>query len=209
MKEQLSMAEIDALRIKTERLTLCPLSESDASAASRNSRQPAATRYMADMVWDTEKEALEFIKWFNREKFSVHTPHVIFGVFLKSNRRCIGFAGVGPKPELGDEIELGYLIADEYKNRGYATEAGKAVIWWTFERAGLDALSAITNPENKASIRVLEKLGFVFGKTKIFPDGAAFDYYRLYHTDMLPGPVWDIRNLHKPEGSGAILRADK
>ena len=203
------MTPIEPLSIKTERLILRPLTESDAAAASRNSRQPAATRYMADMVWDTEEDALEFIKWFNREKFNVHTQHVIFGVFLKSNRRCIGFAGVGPKPELGDEIELGYLIADEYKNKGYATEAGKAVIWWAFERAGLDVLSAITHPENKASVRVLEKLGFVFGENRVFPDGAAFDYFRLYHTDMLPGPVWDTRNLYKPEGSGAILRADK
>ena len=56
------------------------------------------------------------------------------------------------------------------------------MIWWAFEQAGLDALSAIIKPENKSSRRVIEKLGFVYGDTRILPyDGAEceFHYFRL------------------------------
>lgn len=105
-------------------------------------------------------------------------------------------------------MEMGYLIADEYQNNGYATEAGKAMIWWAFEKAGQDVLSAIVKPENRASRHVIEKLGFVYGDTRVLPyDGAncEFYYFRLYHTDYLPNPEWDVHSLYRPEPMGAFF----
>ena len=196
---------MDELTIKTQRLILRPFTESDAEPAGRNSRQPSAVRYLSDMVWADEDEAREFIKYFNMHKLNLNTPHVILGIFLHpegahqtateqtvaeltaaeqtaSSDACIGFVGVGPKDELGGEIELGYLIADEFSGNGYATEAAGAMIRWAFERAGLDALSAIADPTNAASLRILEKLGFMRIKTMVFPDGNTFVYYRLCQT---------------------------
>jgi len=111
---------------------------------------------------------------------------------------------------LDNEIELGYLISDEYKNKGYATEAAKAMIWWAFEKAGLDVLSAIVCPNNTPSRRVLEKAGFIYVNTRTWNDGCASDYFRLYHTDFISGPEWDAGDLYKPEPMGAFfdVRAD-
>ncbi|MCK5519411.1 MAG: GNAT family N-acetyltransferase, partial [Alphaproteobacteria bacterium] len=99
-------------------------------------------------------------------------------------------------------------IADEHQNKGYATEAAKAIIWWAFEKAGQDVLSVIVKPENRASRRVIEKLGFVYVDTRTLPyngEDCAFDYFRFYHTDYFQGPVWELQSLYKPEPMDAFF----
>ena len=126
----------------------------------------------------------------------------------KEDSKLLGFIGVAPKEELDSEIEICFSIADEYQNNGYATEAGKAMVWWAFEKAGQEVLSATVKPENNASRHVIEKLGFIYGDTrKLLYNGndCAFDYFRLYHTDYLPGPEWDAKMIYRPEPMGAFF----
>lgn len=185
------------MRIETKRLTLRRFTEDDAAAASYNSSQPIVAHFMSDMVMKTEEVSLGWIRWLNGDKFDATVPCVVLAIELKSTHICIGLIGVAPKREINNEIEILFEIADEYQNNGYATEAGKAIIWWAFEQAQQDVLSAIVKPENKASRRVIEKLGFVYCDTRTLSyDGAdcAFDYFRLYHTDNLPCPEWGENN---------------
>ena len=63
-------------------------------------------------------------------------------------------------PPSGGAVEIGYGISEEYRNRGYASEAVKAVSAWALDKPGVAAVEAETDPENKASQRVLEKCGF-------------------------------------------------
>ncbi|MCL2463147.1 MAG: GNAT family N-acetyltransferase, partial [Defluviitaleaceae bacterium] len=67
----------------------------------------------------------------------------------------------------------------------YATEAAKAVVKFAFEQAGQEVLCAIVKPENIASRRVLEKLGFTKSEVRTVPDengeDCEFDYFRLYN----------------------------
>ena len=68
--------------------------------------------------------------------------------------------------------EIGYGISEEYQSKGYATEAVKAISDWAFKNPNLNAIEAEADPDNIASIRVLEKCGFIangkFGKEKGF-----------------------------------------
>ena len=57
--------------------------------------------------------------------------------------------------------EIGYGISEEYRGRGYATEAVDAMVSWALRRPGVRRVEAETEPDNKASRRVLEKCGFV------------------------------------------------
>lgn len=61
-------------------------------------------------------------------------------------------------------IELGYAFLPEFWNKGYATEISNEILRIGFEELGLEEIACFTIPENKASIRVIEKLGFVFEK---------------------------------------------
>lgn len=56
-------------------------------------------------------------------------------------------------------IWLGYTVDPRYAGRGYALEAATALIGW-IARQGYSAVRAGVLPENIASIRLLNKLGF-------------------------------------------------
>ena len=70
-------------------------------------------------------------------------------------------------------LELGYSIAPRYRGLGYATEAASLARDEAFRNLGAQRLVAIAEPDNAASLRVLEKLGFtsmgdgVFFKTAV------------------------------------------
>ena len=178
----------DALKIETSRLILRPFKESDAATASHNSRQPSVAHYMPDMVKESEEAALRWIGYVNKELFDVEKPGALFAIVRKTDGQCMGCIFINRKEEWGNVVEMGYNIADEYQNNGYATEAGKAMIRWAFEKAGQKELSAFVKPDNVASRRVIEKLGFIYEETRMLSyNGAdcAFDYFRLCHTACL------------------------
>lgn len=57
--------------------------------------------------------------------------------------------------------EIGYGILDGYRGQGYATEAVGALCRWALGQPHTRGIEAETAPDNAASRRVLEKLGFV------------------------------------------------
>ncbi|AOT71495.1 GNAT family N-acetyltransferase [Geosporobacter ferrireducens] len=56
---------------------------------------------------------------------------------------------------------LGYRMDEQKNNRGYTTEAVKAIIHYAFNTLKLHRIEANIMPENTASIKVVEKLGFI------------------------------------------------
>ena len=57
--------------------------------------------------------------------------------------------------------EIGYGVSPEHRGRGYATEAVGAAVSWALRQPGVRRVEAETEPDNKASQRVLEKCGFL------------------------------------------------
>ncbi len=57
-------------------------------------------------------------------------------------------------------LEIGYSVLSDYQNKGYATEAVRAMLEWALLSLKKDYIIASTYPHLKASIRVLEKNGF-------------------------------------------------
>ena len=58
-------------------------------------------------------------------------------------------------------VEIGYGISTAYQGCGYATEAVDAMVLWALRQPGVKRVDAETEPDNKASQRVLEKCGFL------------------------------------------------
>jgi [ribosomal protein S5]-alanine N-acetyltransferase len=58
-------------------------------------------------------------------------------------------------------IDFGYRLAQPFWGKGLATEATSAWVQKAFGELKLGRLAAIVHPENYASIRVLQKLGFL------------------------------------------------
>jgi len=68
----------------------------------------------------------------------------------------------------GNEIALGYRLCQSSWGKGYATEASQALLTKGFDEWGVQKVSAWALIANKASIRVMEKLGLQFEKEFVF-----------------------------------------
>lgn len=69
-----------------------------------------------------------------------------------------------------DEVELAYALHAEYWHRGLATEIAQSILLTAFESLGLTNLVAFTLPANRASRRVMEKVGFRYERDIIHAD---------------------------------------
>lgn len=79
---------------------------------------------------------------------------------VAASRTLVGCGGVLPMEFAPDTVMLGYSVLDEFRNRGYATEAVHHLIPHVFSLPGIRRIAAATYPDLGASIRVLEKNGF-------------------------------------------------
>jgi RimJ/RimL family protein N-acetyltransferase len=77
---------------------------------------------------------------------------------MEGEPELVGTIGIGRRPD--GALELGYWIGRPYWGRGYATEAGRAVLAIAREGLRLPHLYSSHFLDNPASGRVLEKLGF-------------------------------------------------
>jgi ribosomal-protein-alanine N-acetyltransferase len=73
----------------------------------------------------------------------------------------IGNGGFKGKPAADGTVEVGYSLMEEFHRAGYATEAVRGLLTWAFDHPQVHRVIAETYPELLASIRVLEKNGFV------------------------------------------------
>lgn len=86
-----------------------------------------------------------------------------FGIFLKEYNLLIGQIELCHMNWWYDKAgEICYHIGKKYWGKGYATEASKAVISYCFSKLKFRKIYADTDPNNLASQKVLEKLGFKF-----------------------------------------------
>jgi len=79
---------------------------------------------------------------------------------VTGHRVLIGDGGFKGPPDHDGTVELGYSLLQPYWNRGYATEAVKALVEWAFHSPEVRSVFAEAQMGNTASIRVLQKAGF-------------------------------------------------
>ncbi len=162
--------------LTTERLALRDPVEADRQAFVELFRDPAFMVYTADPC--TERSA--------NDRFDRMLANVDASPFSKrpivelSSDRILGYIGVAPFTfEDRLRLEFGYRLAPQGRGRGYATEAGRALL----EHAALawtGTLMAMIDQANSASINVIEKLGFTFWKNAEI--GGRLD--KLYQLDV-------------------------
>ena len=99
-------------------------------------------------------------------------------ICLKGETKLIGSIGFWHTVPEHHRAELGYILHPDFWNQGIVTEALQAVLKYGFEKMKLHSVEASVNPENVASIRVLEKHGFVreaYFREDYFYDGKFYD----------------------------------
>lgn len=118
--------------------------------------------------------------------FRQHFAENGFGFFaleLKETNEFIGFVGIAKvtfeshfTDPLAPMIEIGWRLASQHFNNGYATEAAREVLRFAFEELRLNEIVAFTVPKNLPSQNVMRKIGMTrdfdgdFLHPKIAPD---------------------------------------
>jgi RimJ/RimL family protein N-acetyltransferase len=141
--------------VRTERLLLRPGWSQDAPALFDAIGDERIVRNLATAPWPYRPEDAE--AWLATER-KPSEPSLL--ILRRSDKapELIGAVGFGRRPT--GAIEFGYWIARRHWGRGYATEAGRAVLATARHGLRLKRLDAGHFLDNPASGRVLEKLGF-------------------------------------------------
>ncbi len=102
----------------------------------------------------------------------------LYVVQLKESNTRIGMSGLVKREEL-EHPDLGYAFLPEYWGKGYAAEAGAAVLKYGFHSLDLDKVLAVTLPNNRPSNNLLIKLGFSLKGTMVLYDviNNLYEYY--------------------------------
>lgn len=87
----------------------------------------------------------------------------LWAVVYKPTEQRIGFCGLHAVEVSGkDKVELAYRIAREYRNKGLATEAARAVLTYGLNELKLDEIVSCIRHDNSASIKVALKAGLSY-----------------------------------------------
>jgi len=146
------------MNIKTSRLTITTFSPDMAQSVYENSQDDDTRRFVPDEVYDSVEEAREAIEFLMSRYDSADGPFVY--PIITNDGKNIGYVQLCKLEEEG-AWEIGYHIAKEFTGKGYATEAVKAFLPAMAQKLNLNEVYGICLAENTASVRVLEKCGFV------------------------------------------------
>lgn len=136
---------------ETDRCLIRELSLSDLPALYELYDKPGMTDYV-EPLYDYETE-LEYQKAYIENMYGFY-EYGMWLVFSKETGKLIGRAGL-------EHDELGYMIAPELWNRGYATEVCSFIIDYARENTDFEEIYCRIDERNVASVRLAKKLGFV------------------------------------------------
>jgi RimJ/RimL family protein N-acetyltransferase len=164
--------------LETERLVLRQLCADDAEFIHQLVNEPAWLRYVGDKGVATVEDARDYIL---KGPVKMYTD-AGFGLWLverKDDRIPIGICGLIKRDSLAD-VDLGFAFLSVHRRQGHAFEAASATLSYAKKVLGLEKVIAIMSPDNDASARLLEKLGFHFERmTQLSDNGPELKIYTV------------------------------
>ncbi len=160
--------------IETERLIVRELdAELDAAFIFDLLNQPSFIKYIGDRGVRSVGEAADFIE--NRYRQSYRdNGYGLYAVDLKTDfpnpNSQIGICGFVRRSGL-DGPDIGFAFLPQFERQGFAIESAREMMKYGESVLGFDEVFAITTLGNTPSIRLLEKLGFVFERIVKMPGG--------------------------------------
>jgi RimJ/RimL family protein N-acetyltransferase len=145
--------------LETERLLLRPFTTGDFDALYAYQSRPDVARYL---LWEARTE--DEVRAALEKKVSASAIHaegdfLALAVVLREKGVIVGDFVLKYLSEEHRQGEIGYVIHPAHHGLGYATEAGRVLLRMAFQDLELHRLVGVIDPRNRASARVLEKLG--------------------------------------------------
>jgi ribosomal-protein-alanine N-acetyltransferase len=145
-------------QLETKNLHLRRLSPADANALFKVLADENVTEFYDDDPFTDISQAMDRIKeW---EYGFINVRCVRWGITRVDEDEVIGTCGYFGFHAWNQRASIGFELARSSWRQGIMTEALSAIIDFGFARMDLNRIDAIVMPENIASIKMLEKLGF-------------------------------------------------
>lgn len=157
------MPDQRALQLSSPRLLLRPLRPADAAALFSIHADPVFTKFWSSPPW-TELAQAE--AWIARDQIGLESgEHIRLGLERREDGLLLGSCTLYDIHPSNRRAETGYGLGPAHWGQGYALEAMRALLDFGFapaERGGLNLhrVEADIDPDNQASARLLERLGF-------------------------------------------------
>jgi RimJ/RimL family protein N-acetyltransferase len=156
--------------LETDRLFLRKLALDDAEFILELLNERSFLQFIGDKGLRTLADAREYILQGPIASYERHG----FGLYLtvlKEGAVPMGICGLLKREALAD-VDIGFAFLPRFWSKGYALESALAVKAHGLDILGLKRIVAITNPDNEASIRLLEKLGLRYERLISLSEGA-------------------------------------
>lgn len=151
----------------TRRLRLRWLTEADSELLLAIWNDAAFVRYVGDRGIRTVEEAAEAFRE-GPGRLYREFGYGPYRVALRDDDTAMGICGLFRREGL-DDADIGYALLPQYCGQGYASEAATAVMHHARHTLGFKRLTALINPRNVGSIRLVEKLGMSYEKPLQMP----------------------------------------
>jgi [ribosomal protein S5]-alanine N-acetyltransferase len=162
--------------LETDRLLLRTFTGDDAQLIYELNEDPDVIRYTGDPIRDIS-HARQVLEQTILPQYALNN-YGRWAVHIKENLRFIGWCGLKNRPER-NETDLGYRFMKDSWGKGYATEAAFACLIYGFEKLGIPRIVGRAMPENRASLKVLEKCGMKYIGDEVVDDHPAKTYEAL------------------------------
>ena len=158
---------------ETEHLKIRKFTTEDTQSLFRNHLEDDVKKWIPNECYADIEETQSAINFYVDCVNNRRLPYVL-AVELKETGELIGDTGVNEVEGNCNEVEIGYGICKKHSGKGYATELLNAMTKYIVSSFGINILYGRVMRGNNASVRVLEKNGYVFDKEEI---GAEDDPY--------------------------------
>ena len=156
--------------LETDRLVLRHLTTDDAEFVLRLVNDPSFIANIGDRGIRSVEQASTYLLDGPIRSYTDH-GHGLYMVALKSSLTPIGMCGILKRIQF-DDVDLGYALLPEFWSQGFAFEAASAVLHFAHSSLGVPRTLGLVSPDNLPSIKLLEKLGFIFSELRqMKPDG--------------------------------------
>jgi len=142
--------------LKSDRLCFREINEKDFPEVMLLRGNRETMKFIPRPLITTKEEALAHINLLLSNKEENNAINWV--IMEKDNDSLIGIIGFFRTQHENFRSELGYMTLPEYHNKGYITEAIKTILTFGFDVLHLHAVTAIIDPNNFASARVLKKM---------------------------------------------------
>ena len=158
------MTELNSIKLETARLYLKPLTFDQLIWYKDHDMALADELDLVQSYSEVVKEFVVIIESCNIPYIQFNPEQILFGtlwvIIHKEQNAIIGDISFKGAPSEQGLVEVGYGIAEEYRQNGYMSEALKAFMSWAFEQPNVKIVLAETDKTNLASQKTLIKNNF-------------------------------------------------